>query len=73
MSSGGQFFLSLDRSRRKFQSDHESDIATDEDIGEQRKALAIARNFLRMNMPIEQIATGTGLTVEEVENLRTGI
>ena len=61
------------RSRRMYQSDQESNIATAEYRGEQKKALAIARNFLVMNMPIEQIARGTGLTVEEVENLRINL
>jgi len=37
---------------------------------EGRKALDIARNLLRMNMPLDQIVTATGLTREEVENLR---
>ena len=30
----------------------------------------IARNFLGMNIPVDQIAGGTGLTVEEIERLR---
>ena len=35
--------------------------------------LSIALNFLKMDIPVEQIASGTGLTVEEVESLRTNI
>ena len=58
------------RSRRKFQMDHASDIATAEDAGEKRKAIEIARNLLNMNMPLDQIVTATGLTQNEVENLR---
>ena len=57
------------RSRRMYQSDRESDIATAEDRGEQRKAFTIARNLLGMNMPLDQIVTATGLTRDEVESL----
>ncbi|MDR1579822.1 MAG: hypothetical protein LBS35_05655, partial [Synergistaceae bacterium] len=57
------------RSRRMYETDMQSNIATAEDRGEQRKALAIARNLLGMNMPLDQIVTATGLTREEVENL----
>jgi predicted transposase/invertase (TIGR01784 family) len=53
------------RSRRMFQTDKESDIATAED----RVKLAIARNLLGMNMPLDQIVTATGLTREELEKL----
>jgi predicted transposase/invertase (TIGR01784 family) len=38
--------------------------------GKQSQALAIARNALQMNMPIDDIAKLTGLTPEEVEGLR---
>jgi predicted transposase/invertase (TIGR01784 family) len=57
------------RSRRMYQTDMQSNIATAEDRGEQRRALAIARNLLGMNIPLEQILTATGLTREEVEKL----
>ena len=57
------------RSRRMYQSDQESNIAT----AEYRKAIAIARNLLGINMPIEQIAIVTDLTVKEVENLRSNL
>jgi hypothetical protein len=40
----------------------------DERVEDER--IKIARNFLRMNMPTEQIVEGTGLTHEEVESLR---
>jgi predicted transposase/invertase (TIGR01784 family) len=56
------------RSRRMFQTDRESDIATAEDRGEKRKALAIAGNMLKRNRPIEEIIEDTGLTREEIEN-----
>ena len=57
------------RSRRMYKSDRESDIATAEDRGEQRRALAMARNLLKRNRPIDEIIEDTGLTREEVENL----
>jgi predicted transposase/invertase (TIGR01784 family) len=66
------------RSRKKFQMDHASDMATDEDRGrhegrvegELAKALTIAKNLLSMNLSLDQIVTATGLTVKEVEDLR---
>jgi predicted transposase/invertase (TIGR01784 family) len=69
------------RSRRMYQSDLESNIATAEyrgeqrgiQIGEEKKALSIARNLLGMNVPLDQIVTATGLTSEEVESLRTNL
>jgi predicted transposase/invertase (TIGR01784 family) len=65
------------RSRRMYETDMQSNLATAEDRGiqigerqgEQRKAFAIARNLLGMNMPLDQIVTVTGLTREEVANL----
>jgi predicted transposase/invertase (TIGR01784 family) len=57
------------RSRRMYETDMQSNLATAEDRGEQRKAFAIARNLLGMNMPLDQIVTATGLTREEVESL----
>jgi predicted transposase/invertase (TIGR01784 family) len=61
------------RSRRMYQTDMQSNIATAEDRGRQEGlregAFAIARNLLEMNMPLDQIVTATGLTREEVENL----
>jgi len=57
------------RSRRMYQSDRESDIATAEDRGELRRAFAIACNMLKRNRPIDEIIEDTGLTRKEVENL----
>ncbi len=37
--------------------------------GEQKKAMSVARNLKLMNLPIADIATATGLAVEEVEKL----
>ena len=73
------------RSRRKFQTDLQSDLATAEDrgkeigkkiginIGERNRSTEIARNLLKINLPLEQIVTATGLTREEVERLHPEI
>ena len=65
------------RSRRKFQTDLQSDLATAEDNGERKGRMAekveIARKMLKRNRPIVEIAEDTGLTCEEVENLRKEI
>ena len=61
------------RSRRMFQTDMQSDIATAEDRGEKRgekrKSLDIARNMMKRNRPIDEIIEDTGLSREEVEKL----
>lgn len=70
------------RSRRKYQTDWQSDMATSEDVGRQ-KGLAegltkgraeerteIARNLLSLGLPIEVIMQGTGLKRHEIEALR---
>jgi predicted transposase/invertase (TIGR01784 family) len=59
------------RSRRMFQTDKESDIATAEDRGRYGEKIAIARNLLEMNLSLEQIAKATGLTPDEIANLST--
>ncbi|MDR3280660.1 MAG: hypothetical protein LBT23_09105 [Synergistaceae bacterium] len=38
--------------------------------GESKKALEVAQNFLKMGLPVEQIAQGTGLSIEELGTLR---
>jgi len=66
------------RSRRKFQTDLQSDLATAEDRGRSigraegrlEGKIEIARNALQMNMAIDDIVKLTGLTCEEVEDLR---
>jgi predicted transposase/invertase (TIGR01784 family) len=37
--------------------------------GEHRKAIETAKNFLDMGISIEQIAQGTGLSIEEIKSL----
>lgn len=62
------------RSRRMYQTDLQSDLATAEERGEHRGErkgrIEVARNLLDMNLPLEQIAGATGLTREEIEGLR---
>ena len=70
------------RSRRMYQTDQQSNLATAEDrgkkvgigigigIGEKNRSIEIARNALQMKMPVADIAKLTGLTHEEVERLR---
>ena len=53
------------RSRRIYQSDMESNIAT----AEHRGKLAVASNLLKRNRPLSEILEDTGLTREEIENL----
>ena len=63
------------RSRRKFQTDLQSDFATAEDNGEHRgrmnRSIEIARNLLKTDLPLKQISAVTGLTCDEVEKLRS--
>ncbi len=46
-------------------------IEIGEQRGEQRKAEETARNFLAMGLSVEQVANGTGLTVEQVKALQS--
>ena len=66
------------RSRRMYQTDMQSNLATAEDRGVQRgraegwveRNIEIARQALQMKMSAADIAKLTGLTYEEVERLR---
>ncbi len=62
------------RSRRKFQTDLQSDLATAEDNGERRgrsaEKIEIARNMLSAGEPLEKIILFTKLTQQELERLR---
>jgi len=57
-------------SRRKFQSDQESNLIKSRRTGRQEAQFEIARNLLQKDMPSAEIADVTGLTREEVEGLR---
>ncbi len=61
------------RSRRMYQTDMLSNLATVEERGEKRGIVAgkieVARNLLGMKLPLDQIIKATGLTREEIERL----
>ena len=65
------------RSRRKFQTDYQSDIATAEDRGErkgiERRNIEIARTMIADGESVEKIVRYTGLTIEELKHLGTEI
>ena len=62
------------RSRRMYQTDLQSDLATAEDrgraAGRLEGKLEIARNLIKMGISSEQISEATGLTLPEIENLQ---
>lgn len=61
------------RSRRKFQTDMQSNLATEREEGraegEQKRSIEIARRLLRRGRPIEEIMEDTDLSREEIERL----
>ena len=56
-----------------FSAGEEHGIAIGEKLGEERgiykKAIETAKKFLAMGLSVEQVATGTGLSPEEIEKL----
>lgn len=66
------------RSRKMYRTDEQSNLATARDkgikegkeIGRKDSQIEIARNLLKMNLSIQQIAAATGLPYEEIERLR---
>ena len=59
------------RSRRKFQTDLQSDLATAEDRGRRDSKIEIARNALHMGMAVDDIVKLTGLAHDEIERLKS--
>ncbi len=57
------------RSRRMYQTDLQSDLATAEDRGKRIEKMEIARNLIEMKLSLDQIVKATGLTYEEIEKL----
>ncbi|WP_294431579.1 hypothetical protein, partial [uncultured Treponema sp.] len=55
----------ISREKYAFNNGHAAGLAE----GERKKALETARRFLQMGLPVEQIAQGVGLSVEEIQNL----
>ena len=79
IAMGAQVLLSISKdenerarltSEYKFAVDLQSKTVEARREARRKEKRDIARNFLKMNIPIEQIAEGTGLTIQEVENLR---
>jgi len=56
-------------SNLKSRWDYENSIAFAKEEAEEKKALDIAREFKKMGLAIEDIAKGTGLSIEEIEKL----
>ena len=60
----------VERSRRMYQTDLQSNLATARDRGRKEKSFEIARNLMQMGFSLEQISEATGLSPEEVNRLR---
>ena len=68
----------VERSRRMYQTDMQSNWATARDQGrkegraegEQKRNIEIIRNLTRMGFSLEQISEATGLSPEEVKRFR---
>lgn len=59
------------RSRRMYETDRMSDLATAEETGARREKINIACNALQMNIPIDDIVKLTGLTRKEIADLQS--
>ena len=57
------------RSRRMYQTDMQSNIATAEDRGRTERNIEIARNMIAAREPVEKIIKYTNLTLEDMEIL----
>lgn len=57
------------RSRRKFQTDLQSDLSTAEDRGKALRNIEIAHIMIADGEPVEKIVRYTGLTKQEIEKL----
>ena len=60
----------VERSRRMYQTDLQSNLATARDRGRKEKSFEIARNLMQMGFSLEQISEATGLSPEEVKRFR---
>ena len=57
------------RSRRMYQTDMQSNIATAEDRGRTERDIEYIKNLTRLGFTLEQIMEISGLPLEEVERL----
>ncbi len=61
--------LRLYHLREMAQIDYDSGMRKAKDEGKGERSIEIARNLLKMNMPHDQIAKATDLTLEEIKRL----
>jgi hypothetical protein len=82
IAMAGQLLLNISKDEKerarltseyKYAVDLQSKVVDARRTGEANKAFEIAGNLLGMKLPLEQIVTATGLTREEVEDLRTSL
>ena len=59
-----------ERSRRMYQTDMQSNLATVWDRGKEERNFEIARNLMQMGLSPKQIKEAMGLSLEEVTHLR---
>ena len=59
----------FDAERRGYKEGIEAGISQGLQQGSQQKAIETAKNALKMDLPIEQISTLTGLSYEEIKSL----
>jgi len=76
IAMAGQVLLHIskdERERARLTSEYKFsvDLQSKTVEAKRNRTIEIARNFIKMNIPVEQIASGTGLTVDEVERLRS--
>ena len=63
----------IERLREKARHDEAQALHHAKQRGAAKRNIEIARNLLKINLPLEQIVTATGLTREEVERLHPEI
>ena len=60
----------IERLREKARHDEAQALHHTKLEGAAEEKLEVARNLLKINLPLEQISKATGLTVAEIERLR---
>ena len=60
----------IERLREKARHDEAQALHHAEQRGAAKRSIEIARKLLKRNRPIDEIMEDTGLTYEEIENLR---
>ena len=73
-----QKYMSEEEDKKKIQNSllseaRENGINDGISKGENKKSIEIAKNLLSMNMPPEDISKATGLSVEEIENIKNNM